>query len=182
MNNSKIPKDERKNQIREKFIYEWLCKIRNRIFKKCNELNCDFLLSVDSDILITPTIINDLLETEKDICSSLIWNGTLYAGIENAYKYPNILRYENGRYIHIVNYYVKNPKKSPKDKLIEVDATGAVCLISREVCKNTYYKNHIQGEDLGWAEVCKEKGYKMYCLPYCFSQHVMDKSLLHLYV
>lgn len=173
--------DNRSNETRMKYTYDFLSFLRTNMLKKCVELNCDFLLNCDCDILVPQNIINDLLSTEKSICSSLIYNGALFTGIENAYKYPNILRFENGKYVHIVNYYVKNPDKAPKDKIIECDATGACCIISKEVCKNTFYIKDPQGEDLGWANVCRKKGYKMYCLPYCFSQHIMSEELLERY-
>lgn len=172
-------KDERTTLTREKYTYNLLVELRNKMLSKCVQLNCDFLFNCDCDVLVSPTLLNDLLIPNKDICASLIYNGYLYADFDNAYKYPNILKYENGQYIHIVNYYVKNPDKAPKDKIIEVGATGACCLISNDVCKNTYYKWHQLGEDLGWSDVCREKGYKMYCLPHCYSQHIMSSELLN---
>jgi hypothetical protein len=172
--------DARTNQQRESKTYLWLCEIRNRIFSKCVELGCDFLASIDSDVLVPQNLLNDLLSTEKSICSSLLYNGYLFAkSIDEAYKFPNILRRElNGTYTHIVNYYVKNPDKSPKDKLIECSATGACCIYSQDVCKNLRFVYNKQGEDIGLGEEAFKKGYKMYCLPYAYSQHIMSPSLL----
>lgn len=172
--------DKRTTDIRMTHTYDFLSFLRNKMFDKCVSLNCDFLLNCDCDILVPKNILNDLLGINGDVRASLIWNGYLF-NKESPYKYPNILNFENGVYKHIVNYHVKNPDKTQKDKVIPCDATGACCLISKEVCKNTFYSKHSQGEDLGWADDCRQKGYKMYCLPSCFSLHVMDKSLLEIF-
>lgn len=182
MNSSRKIQDERITQVRMDHTYLWLSKIRNKIFSKCVSLGCDYLASIDSDILVPKNCLNDLLDTGKQICSSLIWNGFLFASIEEAYKFPNILNFDGKQYKHIVNYYVKNPDKSSKDKIIECDATGAFSIISKEVCANTYYKSHPQGEDMGWADVCREKGCKMYCLPYVYSLHCMSPEILQYFI
>lgn len=170
--------DDRTSKTRESKSYLWLSEIRNLIFKKCVSLNCTHLLSIDSDILVSPTLLNDLLSANQPITASLIYNGYIFSP-ESPWQYPNVLKYEgNGNYTHIVNYYVKNPDKAPKDKILPCGGTGAVCLISREVCENTYYKWHKLGEDLGWSDVCREKGYQMYFMPHAYSQHVMGEQLL----
>lgn len=93
--------DSRVKHIRDEKTYKWLAKLRNKILKKAISLNCDYLLSVDSDILVKPDILNRLLEHDKDIVSSLIYNGYLYKPkktpkdydpIKKAYKYPNIMK------------------------------------------------------------------------------------------
>lgn len=185
-------KDERTSNIRETFTYKWLSYIRNLLLDKCVELDCDYFANIDCDILVPPNLLLDLVGTNQKISASLIYNGYLYAPpnvdksydpVANAYKFPNILkRNANGSYTHIANYYTKNPDKTPKNKLIEVDATGACCLISKDVCANTRYGVHKQGEDMGWAEDCISKGYKMYCLPSCYSQHIMSRDLLEMYL
>jgi hypothetical protein len=173
--------DKRTTEVRMTHTYDFLSFLRNKMFEKCVSLGCDFLLNCDCDILVPTNILNCLLTSSYDVTASLIYNGYLYANsIDEAYKYPNILKYDGKSYVHIVNYYVKNPDKSPIDKILECDATGACCLISKEVCKNTSYKKHSQGEDLGWADDCRSKGYKMYCLPHCFSQHIMSPEFLTL--
>jgi hypothetical protein len=180
-NNSKIPQDERSTEIRNNFTYSWLSQIRNKIFSKCVELDCSYLASIDSDILVPKNFLNDLLVENKNIISSLIHNGYLFAGIDEAYKYPNILNYDNGAYKHIVNYYVKNPDKSPQDKLIPCTATGAACIYSKDICKKYKFIEHSQGEDIGLAEQYRKDDIIAYCKPYVYSQHIMSPTLLEKY-
>jgi hypothetical protein len=64
--------------------------------------------------------------------------------------------------------------------VIEVDATGAVCLISKAVCKCSNYSIHGQGEDMSWSKSCQDSGYKLYFKPAIYSQHVMDRDFLRM--
>jgi len=93
--------NERSNSNRVKYIYSWLAILRNKILKKCVDLNCDYLFSNDSDILIRPDTLNRLLGHNEHIVSSLIYNGYIhipknisndYNPIKNAYRFPNILK------------------------------------------------------------------------------------------
>jgi hypothetical protein len=189
-NNRKYPKDERTVQVREK-IYYWLSELRNKLLKKCIDLNCDYLFSCDSDILIPNDILTRLLCHEKDLISSLIYNGYLYKPsnensdynpILNAYKFPNILKLENNTYKHIVNYKTKNPNLNPINTLTEVDFTGAVFLATQNICKDSYYEYHIQGEDEVFSRIAIQKGYKLYCDLSLYSQHLMNENILEMYL
>lgn len=173
-NNEKIPEDNRSEQIRKQFIYEWLSTLRNRILDKCVEWDCDYLISCDTDILMRKDCIEKLLSHDKDVCAGLIANGYLF-NPSNPFAFPNILkRLENGHYKHIYNSYVKN-----KEGLREVDFTGAVIAISKEVCKVSRYAPDLTyGEDLPWSKSVQSTGYKLYCDCSCYCQHVMSKELL----
>jgi GT2 family glycosyltransferase len=191
-NNSKIPKDERFTHIRN-ITYNWLSELRNKLFKRCVKMNNTHLFSCDTDILVPSNILNELMIGDNLTCASLIYNGYLhtpngankdYNPIINSYKFPNILKWNENKteFIHIVNHSVANPNLTPKDKIIEVAATGAVCLIPNIICKETYYGWDSQGEDLFWSRRCFEKGYKLYCKPSVYSQHIMNEKLLKTYL
>jgi len=192
MYNPKLPDDKRQVAIRKEFTYHWLCELRNVILKKCVELKYDYLLSCDTDILVPSTIINDLMIDKKTICASLIYNGyeykpmsadKSYDNIKMAYKYPNILKLnDSDKYEHIVNYSVKNPNTCDKNKIIEVDGTGAISLIPVEVCSQSRYIFDAQGEDMSWSRICKKLGYRLCCKPSVYSQHIMSESLLQEYL
>ena len=139
-NNKKYPKDQRNLQTREK-IYHWLSDLRNKLLKKCTSLNCDYLFSCDSDILVPSDIITRLLYHKKDFVASLIYNGYLappveiihnkalgiatkkpindYNAIENAYKSPNILKAthvskdERGEFSVVYKHIVNYKVKNP---------------------------------------------------------------------
>lgn len=181
--------DDRVDVVRIKKTYHWLSELRNKILKKCYSGDYDYLLSCDSDILVRPDILNRLLSHKVDVVASLIFNGYLYQPpikdynpIENAYRFPNILRKEDDRYRHICTYKTKHPHKNDIGKLVEVDFTGAVFLASKEACKNTFYGWHEQGEDCVWSENLIKNGYKLHCDISCYSQHIMSEKLLQMYL
>jgi len=180
--NKHVPKDERTNDIRLKHSYNHLSLLRNMLLNHTVKNNYSHLLSVDSDIMISPDTLNKLLSHNVDICSSLIWNGFLHEP-SHPWKFPNILNYNLfGQLEHISNWYVKNSPNLTESKLIEVSATGACILISKEVCKQTKYSWHLQGEDMSWSEDCQKKGFKLHCDLGCYSTHCMSEQLLQLYI
>ena len=106
-----------------------------------------------------------------------------YDSIEMAYKYPNILRLnDTDKYEHIVNYSVKNPNTCDRNKIIDVDGTGAISLIPVEACRQSHYLFDIQGEDMSWSKICKDLGYRLCCKPSVYSQHIMSEPLLQQYL
>jgi hypothetical protein len=187
MHKHKLPDDARVLHIRNNYIYQWLSDLRNNLLFMCVKLKCDYLFSCDTDILVPSNVISDLILDEKSICASLIYNGYLftpkganssYDTIMMAYKYPNILNIiKDTNYEHVVNYHVKNPNLCDKDKLINIDATGAALIIPHDVCRDTRYKWDKQGEDIAWSRDCQAKGYKLYCKPSVYSQHIMSEPL-----
>lgn len=191
-NNSKYSmKDERKHSVRQ-LMYHWLSDLRNSIVKKCIDLNCDYLFSVDTDILVPSDILKRLVSHKKDYVSSIIYNGYHYRPvgcdkdydtIQMAYKFPNILKKnEIGTYTHIVNSRVKNPNKNTLGHLIEVDFTGAVFLVSNEVCKVARFGWDNQGEDEVFCRSAKQNGFKLFCDVSLYSQHMMNDNILNMYL
>ena len=191
-NNSEYSlKDKRISHIRDK-IYHWLAELRNMTVKKCVKLDCNYMLSIDTDILVPSDVLKNLLNHDKDYVASLIYNGYLftpqnaeegYNPILNAYKFPNILKLNNnGRYTHIVNYRVKNPNLCENDYLIDVDFTGAVFLVSKDVCKVARFGWNKQGEDEVFCRSVRDNGFELYCDVSLYSQHIMNEDILKMYL
>lgn len=172
--------DDRTLEIRKKHTFYWLAELRNKMLKKCIELNADYLFSSDCDILFKKDLLKRLLSHNKHVISSLLYNGYLVAkSLDEAYKYPNILRKAaNNKYEHIVNYKVKYPGENSVGTLISCDLTGACILISKEVCSKAKYDWHIQGEDEYFCQAAKQAGYGLWCDISMYSQHVMSPELL----
>lgn len=214
-NNKKICKDERTSEIREKIIYNWLSELRNRGIEKFLKTDNDLYFNVDSDILVTPDCLKNLISHNEYYISALIYNGYLYknqseiineskkisnivlqhkyineqndkfkkfGNIEEAYKFPNILRKNSyNTYTHVVNNYVKYPNKN-LNKKISVDFTGAIFLVKRVVLqnKNNRFGWEKQGEDQYFCENIIKSGYKLYCA-ITFNYHIMSQLMLELY-
>lgn len=173
--NRNAPEDKRDLNVRNNYIYDHLSKLRNYIMSK---VKTDHLMFIDTDILIQPDIINNLLKSDKDIISGLIWNGYI-ASADKPYLYPNIMKItERGMYKHIVNSYVKNAPSLPSPTLMEVDLTGAVILLSRKVYKSVKYGFHPQGEDAYFCKMAQDKGFELFCDLSVFSNHIMSPEYL----
>lgn len=181
--NRNAPIDVREIKTRDNYIYDHLATLRNYLMSK---IKTDKFLSVDSDILVPSNIISNLISQDKEIISSLIYNGYLISP-NSPWKYPNIMNVathiKNGDqwmnvYAHIQNYYIKNAENLKEDKIIEVDLTGAVLLIDKEVFKKAKYGYHSCGEDAIFCEEAKKLNYKIYCNIGLFSKHIMNESML----
>jgi cellulose synthase/poly-beta-1,6-N-acetylglucosamine synthase-like glycosyltransferase len=140
--------------------YHAFAKIRNAWLSMISELD-QYIFSVDSDILLPSYSLKRLLSHRKDIVSLLIYN---QAGQYNILKE----RMFQNKYLGI--------HKFPRG-LIEVGATGAAILISRNVIdEGVRYEYHSQGEDLGFCQNAKNNGFKIYCDTSLEAQHIMNSN------
>ncbi|OME55384.1 hypothetical protein BSK59_12960 [Paenibacillus odorifer] len=176
-NGSKIvPNDKRIRATRNRYIYNHLAELRNYILSQVG--NNDFIFSSDSDILLKPDTLTQLINSDKDIISSIIFNGYKFDK-ENAWRYPNILKQlSDGKIEHIANSYVKKSPISKISKLLQVDVTGASVLLSKYAATKIKYGYHIQGEDVAFCLEAKKKGFDIWCDIGLFNQHIMDKEML----
>jgi len=77
----KVIYDETK---RTKKIMDRLISSRNKILEYAIEKDYDYLLMMDSDVLVPPDILKKLLNNEKDVCSGLYFN---YTKVKNEFKF-----------------------------------------------------------------------------------------------
>jgi len=170
--------DQRITSIRNKFTYNHLSLVRNALLDYARKKEVDYLLSVDSDILVPCNILTKLINSKKNIVSSLIYNGYLVEP-DKPWKYTNIMRYESGSIEHISNWYTKNALSLSESKVVPVDITGAISLISKKVLDSgVKYGYHPKGEDIYFSLDAKSKGFQSYCDLSCFSHHIMSEKQL----
>lgn len=180
--NRNTPQDQRTNDIRLRHTYKHLSALRNMLLKHTVANNYSHLYSIDSDIMIKPDSLNKLLLANVDIVSGIIYNGYLHKP-EAPFQFPNILKYNaNGNLEHVSNWYVKNAANLTESKLIEVDANGAISLISNKACSELSYGFDIQGEDMFFCKMAQRKGYKLYAELNCYNDHCMNEELLQQYI
>ncbi|MFF2834288.1 hypothetical protein ACFVSK_21190, partial [Cellulosimicrobium cellulans] len=172
--NRDVPEDRRELNVRNNYIYDHLSKLKNFIITRTKT---DYLLFIDTDILVPPDIINNLLNHQVDIVSALIWNGYL-TNPDKPYLYPNVMKMDNGSYHHIVNHAIKNAPTGNQSSLLSVDLTGAVVLISRAAYRAIRYGFHPQGEDAHLCKMAQEKGFELFCDVGLFCHHIMNEKLL----
>lgn len=152
---------------RGQYSFFHLAILRNILLDEFLKSDCEYLLSVDSDILLPPNTIKALQKPQSDIISALVCNGH-EIGDEGIYNILN--RKANGRYEHIRNF--------PSDQVFEVDCTGAAYLIKRKVVEKyrVRYSASRGSEDIGFCEDAKAKGIKIYCNPQVVAKHEMSEG------
>lgn len=159
-------KDKRLTDYRNE-TYKILTELRNHILSK---IDTDFFFSVDSDIIVNPNVLIELVKADKDIIAATINNDSI---IKPYNKHPEIRtnllinKVVSGvnRIVHYMNF--------PINEIIEVDYTGAVYLMKNQVCKKIKYEFDIQGEDIPFCKNAKNHGFKIYAHTGLWQTHVM---------
>lgn len=144
---------------REDWSYHSLSFFRNMLLDLATlDKNTDFLFSVDSDILLTESILNKLLGSEKDIVAGMVVNG---------YRHYNFIH--NPPFRHDRMYL-------PPNDVFKVRVTGACILISRKVFsnKNIRYFFTGSGEDEGFCATARNEGFNSFVLKE-MQEHVMGQ-------
>jgi hypothetical protein len=139
-----------------------LAQVRNDWVKTLKD-EVDYIYSIDSDILVPSNSLKKLIKNDKDICSILINNSKVKKGygkdITNLFK-------ENGE--NIMAYF--------KNKLFEVNVTGAAYLIKSKVLKKTKYYSHLLGEDFGFCVNARKNKFEVWCDSNLEGLHLMNKG------
>jgi len=152
-------------------MYQHLANLRNFALDTCRKKNPDYIFSLDSDILIRPTLIDKLISFGKDAIASLVVNdvhikkGSMLAE-EN--RHSNFGKKVKNRYSPIKRYQMNN--------LLEVDSTGA-CFLQH---KNAFslgikYGVDSSGEDSYYCFQLRDK-VNIYVSTGMDTIHVMDMS------
>ena len=151
---------------RGKYSFARLASLRNLLLEGFLDSDADYLFSVDSDILVPPSALNCLLEDDCDIVSALVCNGH-ELGNEKIF---NILKRKNGRWMHLLEF--------PRDKIFQVDCTGAAYLIKRRVIEacGVRYSAALGAEDIGFCHSAGKKGIKIFCDSRVECTHLMREN------
>ena len=160
--------DKRTIKVRQE-IYKRLADLRNHIL---DQINTEYFFSLDSDIIVNPNVLKELLKADKDIIAAVINNDKIldpYGELPNV-RSNLLIKYsdEEKKRTGITHLFGFEP-----DEIVEVDVTGACVLLSNKACKETRYGFHDQGEDVAWAFDAQEKGFKLYAHTGLVQNHVM---------
>lgn len=154
--NTKVEQNEN-THIWKPENFKAVCQMRTKALEKARELKCDYLFTVDSDIILHKNTLIDLISRQKDLISKIYWTAW-----DNRYPWivmPNFYdgRNKEGKIIYtqgIENY-----------KLIGVYPIGMTCgplLISSKIFNEpliTYYPIDILSqsywEDYAFCTRCK---------------------------
>lgn len=140
------------------YDYANLAGLRNRLLEWFLATGADFLMSVDSDVIVQPDTFEKLLSTATHLRTSGIVGAPIcnVAGqLLDGHTPGNFMVLENGAYRH--------PSTYPMAGDYAVDLTGAVYLIPRWVIEQgARYGNSPQGEDVPFCASAKELGCRIY--------------------
>ncbi|MCE5285757.1 MAG: glycosyltransferase [Pelosinus sp.] len=135
--------------------FRHLAFIRNTFINMfLQSTSCQFLLSIDSDIIVPPDIISKLLAlaNNETIVAAAICN---IPGRQLDGRMP-------GNFMINLNGCIQHPPTYPLAGTMKADVIGAVYLIPRNVLENNIrYASHPQGEDVGFCLAANAKGYKL---------------------
>lgn len=144
--------------LRGQYAYHNLALLRNILVDEFLKSDCDYLFSIDTDIIIPEHSLEQLIENDKDICAMLIRN------------HPRIKAHNamiGGKHV---------PEFS--EGVIPVDLTGAVYLIKREVIEaGVRYSSHPIGEDAPFCEHAQQLGYELYVDTRLRPVHVYEEGV-----
>jgi len=142
-----------------------LVTLRNLLLKIFLSTTCSHLFSVDSDILVTPESLKELIKVNLPVVSLLVRNDHHLGEV----GYYNIMKLQDRHYRPIQDF--------PRGCLLPVDCTGAGYLIQRWVIEESgvRYHPHRQGEDVGFCEDARAKCISIWCHTGLESTHVMVK-------
>jgi glycosyltransferase involved in cell wall biosynthesis len=133
---------ERMAGLRNLFLYMFLCT------------DADYLLSIDSDIIVPPDIVSKLLPLAHDY-------GIAAAAIANI-PGENPDGRTPGNFMIETAAGMIHPPQYPVAGNMEVAVTGAVYLIPRWVVEaGTRYGAHPQGEDVPFCIMARQKGCRL---------------------
>lgn len=162
--------DPTESEIRGKYSFSKLATLRNKILDYASIHRFDYVLSVDTDILLPKRAVLDLINdhwlssNSHIVVSPLVRN---YAG--DHFPAHNIMEeYEPREYRSLIDF--------PKDTMVRVDLLGAVTLIPSTFfgCR---YAQTPNGEDRAFCEDIRATGGLLYVDTRIRCTHVMEPGL-----
>jgi hypothetical protein len=147
----------------------------------------DYLLSVDSDIMVDAWLVHSLLDdaliSQSQITSALVSNSFGTLAHTNCMKKARVYTLEAegpvGFNIPADYTYVHwNFSKPPEEPIIYPEVTGAAYLIKKEVlAAGVNYGYHKQGEDVYFCERALEAGFTIACDTSLRLLHLMSAEM-----
>lgn len=151
--------------------YENMVNLRNSILSRVRELQPDYYLSLDSDIIIknpnTLELLIGHIEDGADAVSPLMFMTPFNM------DFPSVMTW-----IDKEEFKARRTKDYPIGTFFKSDVIMAAKMMSKKVYNDVDYEIHSQGEDLGWSKNAALKGYLLYCASYIYAPHIMHENLL----
>lgn len=149
---------------RPHYDYGNLANLRNRILARFLREDASHLFSVDSDVIVRTDTLRALVEADQPVVAAVIAN---LPGVP-VERCParNYLFWDGHNYRHGADL---------PPGLCQVDVTGAVYLIRRDVvASGARYSGGAQGEDIGFCEAARQRGFHLFIHGGVRCEHRMD--------
>ena len=168
-----------------------LISSRNKIMEYAKKNNYDYLLMLDADVMPNTNIIKELMKWNKDIISGFYLQainkeGKLYGSSPVSIRMPKE-EYDKLLKLNMLSEETKNlsinemvrsltEQEIKEDRLFEVTMCAGGCmLLSRKAIEKLDYGYLGYGfDDNYFMEKAVEKGFKIYCYPKVFCQHLLS--------
>jgi hypothetical protein len=150
--------------------------MRNMILDRVVCHNPARYFSLDSDILLQdPNTLSSLYElTEtKGAVSPLMF--MVPPDNDVSTNFPNVMTFDSNGIGHRANDY-------PIGSVFQADVIMAGVMMSPKVYTESRYHYHRQGEDLGWAWDCRQRGLDLWSASNIYAPHIMYRSDLENYL
>jgi hypothetical protein len=151
----------------QKGAFARMVALRNHLLEEVRIIGPDLFLSLDSDILVHPNQITNLVDVlENDERNFAAVGGKVF--LASGTGHPSWCNYSPQ----------KGMKRSNIDYVGPVDVIMAVKLMS-PAAFHVDYEYHHQGEDVGWSLACGRKGLALAHDGRVTSKHVMSRTNLN---
>ncbi len=146
--------------------YQRMAELRNLLLAGVREMRPDLFLSLDSDVLLAPKVLDNLVKLASDGNWQVV-GAKCHMGTDG-YHRPSyaLLIGSNGGFLR--------PESS---QIIPVDVVMAIVMMTPEAW-DVEYRPHPYGEDFGWALACRERALHVGWDGRVTSKHVMARHLL----
>lgn len=153
--------------------YHNMVSLRNSLLERVREIQPDYYLSLDSDILLrnpsTLELLMNHIDDGADAVSPLMYMTPVGT------DFPSVMTWrEDGRAQRTRNY--------PIGTYFKADIIMAAKMMSQKTYNTINYEFHPQGEDLGWSKQAKDNNLSLYSASYIYAAHIMHENLLETYV
>lgn len=145
--------------------FEYMARLRNRLLDLMIERGAEYFFSVDTDIVLPPNAIPDLLsimeQTGADVISPAVclcsdpveWNTMNWGGYEGA-AWRDYIPQRTGT----------------------VDVIMAAMLLNRRAIESCRWAPHVQGEDVGFCALAEQLGISRWWVPEIACEHMMFRE------
>jgi hypothetical protein len=151
--------------------YENMVNLRNSILARVREIQPDYYLSLDSDIILKNPNTLELLMAHIDNGADAVSPLMFMTPFDT--EFPSVMTWIDKK-----EFKARRTKDYPLGTYFKSDIIMAAKMMSKEVYNNVDYEIHSQGEDLGWSKNATLKGYSLYSASYIYAAHIMHQNLL----